>query len=332
MEAKVREHQFRALIRQSRWAGRSLDVSSAARFLEALARACAAQGKLEQAVESCVRGLQLVDRHDNSHYHDRLRRALVEILTEGDGDGVDAALRYYETKLLPDGEIPRLRVVLGEAYREAGEEEKALQQFSIAAELMPKDIELRGEVIEGYRKLDRPDEVEKAYLAWARLDPQNIEIYRDLGRFYERRGRSDDAMRAYATMAEARPREAEGHRAYARILAAKGQLQKAIPRYVAARRYRPTEFALARELAATYRRAGREEEIAPLWADGEAACRRAIVDLPDDPLPWLNLARFLKAQGKVEQARALCNRIVRRDWPRFGAETREEARDILNGL
>ena len=332
MEAKVREHQFSALILWSRRRNRSLDVSSAARFLEALARACAEQGKIERAVESCVRGLQIVDRHDHSHYYERLRRTLVEILTEGDRGGVDAALHYYERKLLPDGEIPRLRVALGEAYREAGEQEKALAQFSVAAELMPKDTELRREVIEGYRRLDRPEDVEKAYLAWAQLDPQNIVIYRKLGQFYERRGRSHDALRAYATMPEVRPREAEGHRAYAKILAEKGELDGAITHYVTARKYRPTEFEIAAELAEVYRRANREEKIARLWADGEAACRRAMKDLSDDPLPWLNLARYLKARGKTEQARAQCNRILRRDWPRFGGETREEAREILDAL
>ncbi len=139
-------------------------------------------------------------------------------------------------------------------------------------------------------------------------------------------------MAAYATMAEIRPREAEGHRAYARVLAEKGEYNKAITRYVAARKYRPTEFEIARELADLYRQADRKEQITELWKDGEKACRTAIENLPDDPLPWLNLVRFLKAQDRTDEARNLCRRILHRDWPRFENETRSEANKLLESL
>ena len=77
---------------------------------------------------------------------------------------------------------------------------------------------------------------------------------------------------------------------------------------------------------------GRTQAISELWKNGEAACRRSMKDLPDDPLPWLNLARFLNAQGRTDDARGLCHRILARHWPRFAHETQVEARDILNSL
>ncbi|MFP4029498.1 MAG: VIT domain-containing protein [Candidatus Brocadiia bacterium] len=332
MEVKVRKLQLQVLFLQSRRRNRSLDAGSAAQVYRALAQAYAGQGKIEEAVESCVRGLQIVNRNQHSWYYTRLRRSLIEILKGGVDGGVDAAVRFYEEKLLPEGEIPQLRVAFGMAYREANKEEKALEQLSIAAELLPKDTKLRRMVIQGYKNLDNPDEVEKAYLAWARLDPQNIQIYRELGQLYESQNRPDDAMKAYATMAEVRPREAEGHRAYGRILADKGELEEAIVQYVTARKYRPTAFDIARELAELYRRADRVQQIDELWEDGEKACRSAMEDLPDDPLPWLALARFLKAQGREDEAREQCHRILRRHWPRFGGETRSEARQILQTL
>jgi tetratricopeptide (TPR) repeat protein len=314
-----------------RWRG-ELDASNVSRLYTALAGAYATQGDGQKAIDACLRGLSLIDRNQQRDYYHNLRQALLDIIGKQVPGGPDAVVAHYEKTMTAEGEMPQMRIVFGEAYREAGQEQKALSQFSIAADLLPKDTVLRKEVIDGYRRLGQQDKAEQAYLSWAKLDPQNIEVYRGLGQLYEELGRQQDAMAAYATMAEVRPREAEGHRAYGQVLVAKKYDREAVVHYLKAVQYRPTEFDIASELAGVYETLGRTDDIRAVWTNGEAACHRSMEDLPDDPLPWLNLARFLKAQGRKDEARELCQRILVRPWPRFVHETQVEAGAILGSL
>jgi len=254
--------------------------------------------------------------------------AVQALLPEG---RLERAIADYEKSAAAPGgrENPQLRLIFAEACAARRLEAERLRHLSIAAELLPGDQELRKSVIAGHAGLGRPEEVVGAYLAWARVDPQNLDIYTSLGDWLKAAGRDEEAMLAWGTLAELRPQEAEGHRAYARILVKLGSDQAAARELRKALRSRPTEHDLSSELAAVYRRLKQEERLAPLWADGEKACRQAIADFPDDPGPWLSLGLFLTEQGRDAQARELYEQILKRDWPRFQAETHGEAQRRL---
>ena len=311
---------------------RQVQPEYVSRFYAALGNAYYALNEKGKGLDAVLRGLSLINRNNNAGYYEQLRRELMELMKKDAGEDLEKMVAHYEKHMLKGGEMPQMRIAFAQAFRESGKEAEAIGQFAIAADLLPKDTSLRQEVIKGYQRLKQFDAAEAAYLSWARLDPQNIEVYRGLGAFYDARGDDKAAMAAYASMAEARPREVPGHRAYAQVLLKKDRPVDAITAYQKAIKYRPTEFSLVKELAEVLKKRNRPAQVMDLWLAGEKACRQSMEDLPDDPLPWLNLARFLNAQGKPGEARKLCRKILSRHWPRFARDTQNEANQILSQI
>jgi len=313
------------------WRKPSDHYSEAAEMYASLAGAYARLGETQKALDACLRGLSLIDRKTH-HYYRNLQQAMMQIVRKQVPGGLDAVVAHYEKTMAPKGEMPHMRIALAHSYRQEGKEKQALAQFAIAADLLPKDAELRQEVINGHLKLKAHDEVEKALLNWAKFDSQNITIYAQLGDFYEKRGDMQAAWAAWSSMADARPREATGHRALAGKLTGHGRHKQAVVALGRAVQSRPTEHAIVTELATAFGKVDRKSDVPALWKAGEAACRQAMTDLPDDPLPWLDLARFLKSQGRKVDARKLCAKILARPWPRFANETTASARKIRQSL
>jgi tetratricopeptide (TPR) repeat protein len=297
---------------------------------QALAGAYWNAGRSEEAIDTLLRGMSLL-KSSESYYRNflgELRRFVIK------DRNLDETVRRYEAEIAEKGlaEKPHLRVFFGDAYERQRKHREALDQYAVAAELMTKDMDLRRKVVDGYRKLGDLDAAVKAYLSWAKLDPQNVDIYKGLGDLYKETGRDRLARAAYSSMAEARPREASGRRAYAKVLLGMKEHAGAARELRKAVRYRPTEFEIAAELAKVYRELDHDDRVGELWAAGERACRQSMEDLPDDPLPWLGLGRFLTEQGKRDEARELYREIIARPWPRFRNETVSEARKRLSKL
>jgi tetratricopeptide (TPR) repeat protein len=329
MAVEVWELALRYLRAQS---ARQLDSASAAQFYTACGKAYAQNGDDAKALDCFLRGLSIIPRSD-SNYKTVLQAALDHALK---GKSLVQAVAAHENNVASDGsDKPHLRIAFAEAFKKENKPRDMLAQLRIAADLLPKDMALRKEVIDGYKQLKDTDAAIDEYRRWSALDPQNIELYRGWGDLYESMGRRGDAILAWATMAEVRPREAEGYRAYGQKLAAIGEREKAASAFRQALKYRPTEYDIAKELAEEYRKldavAG-NARIGKLWTDGESACRKAMEDVEDDPAPWLNLGRFLEAQRKVKEARELYERIAVRAWPRFRNETVTEARKRLGEM
>jgi tetratricopeptide (TPR) repeat protein len=309
-------------------------ASQIAEYYTALGVCYVNTGAPDKAAEMFARSLAMIDRKqsDSTWRYQNVRQQLVNAVAKNSPNGLDDVVAYYEKNMRSNGEMPQMRIAFALGYRESNQQEKSLAQFEIAANLLPQDASLRQEVVNGYVGLKQYGKAEQACLAWAKFDTQNIDVYKKLGELYDEMNRPQDAMMAYASMAQARPREAEGHRAYAQALVAKRMRTQAVVEYVKACRYRPTEFAIASELAALYDTPDQGQKKTQLWKDGEAACRQAMKDLPDDPLPWLNLARFLIAQDRKAEARDLCEQITKRQWPRFASESSSQAREIMSKL
>lgn len=286
-------------------------------------------GEKEKAIDCILRALSVIPRTDSGY------KALLDLAVEHvlKGTSLDKAVEEYEKAIAASGgEKPHLRIAYAEAYRKANQPIKMLRNLGIAANLLPKDMTLRQQIVEGYKALNDNEAVLAAYREWAKFDPQNIEIYRGMGDFYEKLGRRDDALLAWATMAEVRPREAEGYRAYAVKLTVVGKHEEAAVALRHALRYRPTEFEISDELAKTYTTLKQSEKIPALWTTGETKCRKAMEDFADDPLPWLSLARFLVEQRREKEARELYRDILNRQWPRFQNDTYAEANKRLQEM
>ncbi|HLX61849.1 MAG TPA: VIT domain-containing protein [Planctomycetota bacterium] len=312
--------------------GGRIDPNAAAQFYTACGQAYAKMGSDSKALDCYLRGMSVIPRHDQN-YKTVLNAALDNVLK---GTSLQAAVAAHENNVKSDGnDKPHLRLAFAEAFKKENKTREMLAQLRIAADLLPKDMKLRQEVIEGYKALhDTAAQIDE-YRRWSALDPQNIELYRAWGDLYDSLGDRANALLAWGTMAEIRPREAEGYRAYAEKLLTIGEHEKSASAFRQALRYRPTEFDTSNELAGEYRTlnaANSKVRIAKLWTDGEAACRKAMEDLADDPQPWLNLGQFLKAQNKTNEARELYEKIIVRNWPRFRNETITEARKRLGEL
>ncbi len=330
--AEVWELAIRALRAYNRAYRGGANYHALTNYYTYAARCYTQDKRNEEALACYLRGLSVIPRDYCTSCYKTFRSAALKQFLKG--RVLDEAVAGYEKAVKKSGgqEKPQLRVAFAEAYRQAGKTRQMLHNLQIAADLLPKDMKLRQQVITGYKRLGDKEAVIKAYLSWAKMDRQNIEIYRALGDYYKSLGRDEEAMLAWATMAEVRPRESEGYRAYAKKLVSHGRHKKAAVGLRKAIRYRPTRHDIANELASVYRRLKQEEKIAKLWTDGEKACRQAMKDFADDPLPWLNLVRFLKAQKKTTEARKMCNRILKRRWPRFQGETHSEARRLMSSL
>jgi len=324
MAAEAWELAIRLLRTQSRG---QIDGATAAQFYQGCAQAYLELGDKDKALDSFLRGMSVVPRN-NSYYQQILDAALKQVLN---GKALDKTVAEYEKSVAASGggEKPHLRIAFADGFRKAGDTKRMLQQLSIAADLLPKDTQLRQQVIDGYKNLNDTDAVINAYTEWAKFDSQNIEIYRGMGDFYESKHRREEAILAWATMAEIRPREAEGYRAYAQKLVQVGLNDKAAVALRHALRYRPTEFDISKELSTVYSSLSQTDKIAALWTTGESACRKAIEDFSDDPLPWLNLGHFLGAQNRAKDEKELYSEILRRPWPRFQRETYDEAKKRL---
>jgi tetratricopeptide (TPR) repeat protein len=310
---------------------RNVDYYTLSTYYGGAARCYAKAGKGELALACYLRGLSLIPRNNQHYYRQFLNQAMNTFLK---GRALDDAVAGYEKAVKDSGgvEKPQLRLAFAEAYRKAGKTEKMLHNLEVAANLLPKDMKLRKQVIDGYKKLGKKEAVVRAYLDWAKVDRQNIQIYQQLGDHYVSMGKQEDAMIAWATMAEVRPRESEGYHAYARVLLRYGKHKQAAVALRKAIRYRPTRHDIANELAGVYRKLKQGAKIWPLWTSGEKACRQAMKDFAEDPLPWLDLVRFLKAQGRKEDAKAMCSQIIKKPWKRFKWVTVRTAQQLQRGL
>ncbi|MDP6355723.1 MAG: hypothetical protein QF473_11500 [Planctomycetota bacterium] len=328
-EVECLEHGMRWM----RYIGQ-LQPNYVTQFYTAMGNAYRNMGETEKSYEAFLRGMSLLNRNRNDWYYRNLTDNLIKSMKkDAKKGGLDGMVAYYEQNMLKGGEMPHMRIAFGNAYEKAKQNLKALQQYSIAADLMPKDTTLRDKVIKGFVKEGRNDLAEKEYLSWAKLDPQNVSIYKRLGEHYEKMDLYRLAMSAFTAMPEARPREAEGHQQFARILISKNKLQEAVAPFQKAIKYRPALFTIADEYAKLQARLGADgKKLEAIFVNGEDACRRSMEVLEDDPLPWLNLARFLKAQERKGEAKTLLKEILNRRWPRFARETKDEARKILKAL
>ncbi|MCY3021926.1 MAG: hypothetical protein NTW87_23185 [Planctomycetota bacterium] len=327
MATEAWELAIKLLRRQSRG---QIDANMAVQFYQACAQAYGQLGDKDKALDCFLRGMSVIPRN-NSYYQQILDAALKQVLH---GEALDKAVEDYEKSVASSGgaERPHLRIAFADGYRKANNPRKMLYHLGIASNLLPKDTQLRQQVIDGYKQLGDNEGALSAYCDWAKFDPQNIEVYRAMGDLYQSLGRQEEALLAWATMAEIRPREAEGYRAYAGKLTQVGQVEAAAVALRHAIRYRPTEFDISKELADVYRKLGQGERIPALWTAGETECRKAMEDFADDPLPWLNLGRFLGAQNKTQEERDLYGKILQRQWPRFQRETHDDARKRLQEM
>jgi tetratricopeptide (TPR) repeat protein len=309
--------------------GRNADMHSAAQLYVSCANAYSRAGEGEKSIDCFLRGMSLIPRNHES-YRYLMDEALRQIIKDG---AIDRIVAEYEKKVKAGaGDKPHLRIAFAEAYKRSNNEKKALENLRVAADMLPKDMTLRKQVIDGYKALGDNETALASYRDWAKLDPQNIDIYNGMGDLYHTLGQRDNALLAWATMAEVRPREAEGYRAYAQKLIGIRMHAQAAVALRQAVKYRPTVFDISSELAQVYRTLGQNDQVAPLWNEGEKACRKAMEDFADDPLPWLSLGRFLDAAGKKSEARKVFTDILNRQWPRFQNETHQEARERTSKL
>lgn len=330
LTVEVWEVALKSLARSN---GGRIQPNVAAEFYAACGRAYKSAGQESKALDCFLRGMSAIPRED-SNYKQVLDAALENVLR---GKSLDQAVATHENNVATEGgDKPHLRLAFAEGYKRQDKTHEMLAQLRAAADLLPKDMRLRHETIDGYKKIGDSQKALESYQAWAKLDPQNIELYKGWGDLYDSLGRREEALQAWASMAQVRPREAEGYRACAQKLEALKLHEKAAAALRQAVKYRPTEFEISKELADVYGKilsaAEAAEKIKALWSSGEAACRKAMVDLPDDPAPWLNLGRFLEAQARVKEARELYEKIAVRTWPRFQNETVAEARKRLMEL
>ena len=116
-----------------------------------------------------------------------------------------------------------LLLLLGDAYRQGGRAEAALEAFTVAARENPASADARARL---GRELSRNGAYEKALpelAEAAKLDPRSAEIQLDYGRALESLGRLDEAEAAYRRAVKLAPNLPRGHYDLGRLLVKRGR-------------------------------------------------------------------------------------------------------------
>jgi tetratricopeptide (TPR) repeat protein len=134
---------------------------------------------------------------------------------------------------------PLIRKTLGSVYFAKNEMEKAIEQFKLAVELQPFDIEVHEFLISAYSKTNQDDLAIQQLLTLVDIEKHNLDRFVQLAE----RMKDDEAQaeRAATTIVESAPNEAESHAALAKLRQTQNRWPEAIPHWQRAAELRALE-------------------------------------------------------------------------------------------
>lgn len=143
-------------------------------------------------------------------------QALEKVLAET--EDLAAMEKRLDQEAVREGrDVPLLRKLLGKVRLQRGQEEAALVQLALAADLSPQDLEIYELQIRALDGLGRGREAIQPMLASAVVSGHRPAHYLDLGQRFALLEQEDEALRAWTTTVEMMPEEGESHRVLAEL-------------------------------------------------------------------------------------------------------------------
>jgi tetratricopeptide (TPR) repeat protein len=188
----------------------------------------------------------------------------------------------------PDGALPRLQ--LGIAHAEAGDPERALEQYRIALEIDPEFSAVYSNMGLIYSDTGRPDRAIGYFREALRLKPSSFAARNNLGVAYSRMGRSEDAIEQFRASLGLQPLQPGVHNNLGNEYRQRGLFDRAIAEYRKALALQPDDADAYNDMGVAYGQMGRAD-------DAVASLLSAVRIDPDRPSFHHNLSNAYRMKG-----------------------------------
>lgn len=297
-----------AAIARERLAVDEADAPAAIRLAEVLLRLARVEMDAAHAIEA-ERVLKAVLKHEPAEYSALKMLGAVYLSQHRFAGAVDVATRAIAVR----AEDAWNHGMLGDAYLELGDYERAFEAFDTMVRLRPDAAsyarvayahELQGRLGEALRHMRIAAEATSAH------DPESLAWhYAQIGNILLQMGRTDAAAREFARAEHAFPSHPYARNGAARVAVAKGDYTRALGFYQALLKDAPTPE-LAASVGDLLARTGDTQGAAVMYARAEALELEGWKS--EEPQPAA-LARLLAERGvKIEEAVALAEQAARK--------------------
>jgi predicted O-linked N-acetylglucosamine transferase (SPINDLY family) len=192
---------------------------------------------------------------------------------------------------------------LGNAFKDQGKLDEAVDCCRQALELKPDFVEAQFNLANALRDLGRLDEAVACYRRALELKPNLPEAHSNLGSVLKNQGHLDEAVAYHRRALHLKPDYAEAHSNLGNALQAQGKMDEAIACYRRALDLKPTFAEAHFNLGIALKEQGKLDEA--------VACYRCALQLnPNYAEAHNNLGAALSDQGKLDEALACYRRAV----------------------
>ena len=176
-----------------------------------------------------------------------------------------------------NGASAELSELLGEAYAQQGDFDKAVEAFQRALRLQPDALRANAGLGVIYLRQGKHAEAEAALRAEIARSPGDLQSQQNLAVVLEAEQRSEDAIPLLRAVLQAKPEFADARYELGKILLAQGNAQEAVEHLAAAARLAPQDANNHYQLGRAYQKLGRTDEAQKefdLFRDLKAAQRQ----------------------------------------------------------
>ncbi len=191
----------------------------------------------------------------------------------------------------------------GNAYRELGMLEEALESYSRAVKMNPRVVHGFRGMADIYRDLSDYDNAVDYYRKVLDLTPRDLNVLVSLGDIFFEKGKYDRAAEYYRKTTEIAPRVASNYRRLAEIYRAKGEYVRAIENYEEAIKHRAVPAEDHRELGYLYIQLMQYEKAKENFS-------RAYYYRPSEPRSAFQLGYIHMELGEYEKASDYLNKVI----------------------
>jgi tetratricopeptide (TPR) repeat protein len=181
------------------------------------------QGKIDEAIQTALKAIELEPEYGVAHYN-------IGNLYAGQGKFA-LAQGHFEEALRIYPNYAEVRSNLGQLLAEQGDLQAGIEQFRAAIALNPQVSRAHFNLGVGLAKQGRLDEADAPLREAARLMPQSAETRFYLGSVYAAQGRYDLAAQSFYQALHIDSGMAAAHQSLAQVLSAQGEKEEAVRHY-----------------------------------------------------------------------------------------------------
>lgn len=184
---------------------------------------------------------------------------------------------------------------LGNALKELGDVDGAIQFYVKAIRLKPRFCDAYNNLASAHMQVGQPQEAVEAYQMALVLQPSLVDAHNNLGNLCKMQGMLEEAKRCFLEAIRIQPQFAVAWNNLAGVFKEEGRLDTAVAYYREAIRLRPS-------FADAYNNLGNALQEQGLVQEALQAYLHAIKLRPDFAIVYGNLAGWYQEQGQIQQA------------------------------